>query len=98
MKPDEGITGISAGTANGWENVVAWKRSSRGKLIGQDPLMIERLRPIVNNAKLRMGWPYFIEAALWDIAGKKRGFPFTSCGAGMPNKLRVYASTGEILP
>ena len=98
IETDEGITGISAGTANGWENVVGVETFITRQLVGQDPLMIERLRPIINNAKLRMGWPYFIEAALWDIAGKKAGLPVYKLWGGYANKLPVYASTGEILP
>ncbi len=95
---DEGIVGVSAGTASGWENVVGVNTFIKGQLIGKDPLMIERLRPIISNAKLRMGWPWMVEAALWDIAGKAAGLPVYKLWGGYQTKMRLYASAGEILP
>lgn len=95
---DEGVTGISAGTADGWENVVGINTFLKKQLIGQDPLMIEHIRPIISNAELRMGWPWMIEAALWDLAGKYCGMPVYKMWGGYTNKMRVYASAGEILP
>ncbi len=95
---DEGVTGISAGTADGWENVVGVNTFLKKQLIGKDPLMIEHIRPIISNAKLRMGWPWMVEAALWDLAGKYCGMPVYKMWGGYTNKMRVYASAGEILP
>ena len=93
---DEGLEGISAGTASGWENVVGINTFIRHQLIGRDPLMIEQLRPIISNAKLRMGWPWMVEAALWDLAGKACGLPVYKMWGGYTSKMRLYASTGEI--
>ena len=90
---DEGLVGMSA---NGWENVVGVNTFIRGQLIGKDPLMIEQLRPIISNAKLRMGWPWMVEAALWDLAGKYCGLPVYKMWGGYTNKMKLYASTGEI--
>lgn len=95
---DEGITGFSAGTASGWENVVGVNTFIKHQLIGKDPLMIEKLRPIISNAKLRMGWPYMVEAALWDIAGKAANLPVYKMWGGYSKKMRLYASAGEIRP
>lgn len=95
---DEGITGYSAGTASGWENVVGVNTFIRHQLIGKDPLMIEKLRPIISNAKLRMGWPFMVEAALWDIAGKAANLPVHKMWGGYSKKMRLYASAGEIRP
>lgn len=95
---DEGITGIAAGTADSWENVIGINTFLKKQLIGKDALMIEHLRPIISNAKLRMGWPWMIEAALWDLAGKYCGLPVYKMWGGYANKMRVYASAGEILP
>ena len=58
--------------------------------------MIEQLRPIISNAKLRMGWPWMVEAALWDLAGKYCGLPVYKMWGGYTNKMKLYASTGEI--
>ena len=96
IETDEGVTGVCAGTANGFENVVGVHTFIRGQLIGKDPLMIERLRPIITNAKLRMGWPWMVEAALWDLAGKYCGLPVYKMWGGYTNKMKLYASTGEI--
>ena len=93
---DEGITGVAAGTADGWENVVGINTFIKNQLLGKDPLMIERLRPIISNAKLRMGWPWMVEAALWDLAGKYCNMPVYRMWGGYSNKIRLYASTGEI--
>lgn len=98
IETDEGVTGVCAGTANGFENVVGVHTFLRGQLIGKDPLMIERLRPIITNAKLRMGWPWMVEAALWDLAGKSCGLPVYKMWGGYQTKIRLYASTGEIRP
>lgn len=96
IETDAGITGVAAGTANGWENVVGVNTFLRGQLIGRDPLMIERLRPLISNAKLRMGWPWMVEAALWDLAGKFCSLPVYKMWGGYSDKMRVYASAGEI--
>lgn len=93
---DEGVTGICAGTADGWENVVGINTFIKKQLIGKDPLMIEQLRPIISNAKLRMGWPWMLEGALWDLAGKYCGLPVYKMWGGYTNRMRLYASTGEI--
>ena len=93
---DEGFTGLSAGTASGWENVVGINTFIRNQLIGKDPLMIEQIRPIISNAKLRMGWPWAVEAALWDLAGKYCGLPVYKMWGGYSDKMKLYASTGEI--
>lgn len=98
IETDEGITGVAAGTANGFENVVGVHTFIKEQLVGKDPLMIERLRPIMTNAKLRMGWPFMVEAALWDVAGKSCGLPVYKMWGGYQSKIRLYASTGEIKP
>jgi L-alanine-DL-glutamate epimerase-like enolase superfamily enzyme len=60
--------------------------------------MIEHIRPIISNAKLRMGWPWMVEAALWDLSGKYCNMPVYKMWGGYSNKMRIYASAGEILP
>ena len=98
IKTDAGITGVSAGTANGWEMVVGINTFLRNQLIGKDPTMIERIRPTISNSKLRIGWPWFVESALWDIVGKAAGLPVYKLWGGFSNKMKLYASAGEILP
>lgn len=97
IKTDEGVTGISAGTGDSFENVVSINTFIKRQLIGKDPLMIERIRPIITNAKLRMGWPWMVETALWDLAGKYCGLPVNKMWGGYSKELKIYASTGELL-
>ena len=93
---DEGLTGIGAGPATGWENVVGIHTFLKKQLIGQNPFMVERLRPAITNAKLRMGWPWMVEAALWDLVGKACGQPVYRLWGGFAEEIPVYASTGEL--
>ncbi|GGD77863.1 mandelate racemase/muconate lactonizing enzyme family protein [Paenibacillus nasutitermitis] len=96
IETDEGITGIGAGPATGWENVVGINTFLKQQLLNKDPFMIERLRPAISNAKLRMGWPWMVEAALWDLVGKACGQPVHRLWGGFANEIPVYASTGEL--
>lgn len=96
IETDAGFTGIGAGPATGWENVVGIHTFLKKQLLGKDPFMIERLRPAISNAKLRMGWPWMVEAALWDIVGKACGQPVYRLWGGFANEIPVYASTGEL--
>ena len=91
-----GLTGIGAGPATGWENVVGIHTFLRKQLIGQNVFMMERIRPIITNAKLRMGWPWMVEAALWDLIGKACGQPVYRLWGGFAEEIPVYASTGEL--
>lgn len=93
---DAGVTGIGAGPATGWENVVGIHTFLKNQLIGRDPFMVERLRPAISNAKLRMGWPWMVEAALWDAVGKACGQPVYRLWGGFADRIPVYASTGEL--
>ena len=53
-------------------------------------------RPIITNAKLRMGWPWMVEAALWDLVGKACGQPVHRLWGGFADEIPIYASTGEL--
>lgn len=96
IKTDEGITGVGAGPATGWEGVVGVNTFLKKQLIGMDPFMVERIRPSISNAKLRMGWPWMVEAALWDLVGKACGQPVYRLWGGFSEKIPIYASTGEL--
>jgi len=93
---DEGLVGIGAGPASGWENVVGIHTFLKNQLVGRDPFMVEHIRPAITNSKLRMGWPWMVEAALWDLVGKACGQPVYRLWGGFADELKVYASTGEL--
>ncbi len=87
---DEGITGIGAG------GVVTPQSTAAPLLIGQDPLEIERHVHLMRSVAYFMGRPWAVEVALWDIAGKAAGLPLYRLLGGHKNRVRAYASTGEL--
>ncbi len=89
---DEGITGIGSGdTMAGFEEFVEL-------FLGQDPLAIARHSRTLETIAFHAGryWP--LEAALWDIAGQALGVPVATLLGGTTDRLRAYASLGELRP
>ncbi len=89
---DEGITGIGAG------GVVTPQNTAGPFFIGQDPLDIERHAHTVRSVAYFLGRPWPVEIALWDIAGKAAGLPLYRLLGGHKDRVRAYASTGELRP
>ena len=100
LTTDDGLQGIAAG--------VAFEREREGLgsllgpyLTGLDPTDIETARQRIREASY-LGWRnYWLEAAFWDIRGKAEGKPVWqllagSEHAGGEDRVRVYASTGEV--
>jgi L-alanine-DL-glutamate epimerase-like enolase superfamily enzyme len=89
---DEGIVGIgSGGVPNRWEVAGLF-------LAGQDPFNIEQHVYNLRSMAFFVGRPWPVEIALWDIIGKATGQPIYRLLGGGANKLRAYASTGEVRP
>ncbi len=88
---DEGITGIGSGG-------VLLTRLGMTKVffVGQDPLAIEDHLPNVRSVAYFVGRVWPIEIALWDIVGKVSGQPLYRLLGGHKNRVRAYASTGEL--
>jgi len=87
---DEGITGIgSGGVAARWD-------VARLFLLGQDPFAIEQHVQNMRSFAFFIGRPWPLEVALWDIIGKATGQPIYKLLGGGHERLRVYASTGEL--
>jgi L-alanine-DL-glutamate epimerase-like enolase superfamily enzyme len=95
---DEGIEGISGGPTSAFEVISGTEAFLKNSLLGMDPFNTEQISAILENAVLRMGWPWFIEAAVWDIIGKKTNQPVYKLFGSVKEKMRVYASTGEVRP
>ncbi len=89
---DEGITGIGSG------GVLTRLNTAAGLFVGQDPLNIERHVETLSTIAYFMGRPWALEVALWDIAGKAAGLPLYKLLGGHRDRLRAYASTGELRP
>ena len=87
---DEGITGVgSGGVAARWD-------VARLFLLGQDPFAIEQHVQNMRSFAFFIGRPWPLEVALWDIIGKATGQPIYKLLGGGQERLRAYASTGEL--
>ncbi|MEZ4577016.1 MAG: mandelate racemase/muconate lactonizing enzyme family protein [Desulfobacterales bacterium] len=92
---DDGITGYSAGTCMGKERQGLGDLLG-GYLIGADPTDIHRVQDLLKQAGF-LGWRNFwIEAACWDIIGKKENKPVYELLGGRARPIDVYLSTGEM--
>jgi len=89
---DEGIVGIgSGGVPTRWESVAHF-------LVGEDPFDIEQHVYNLRSMAFFTGRPWPVEVALWDIIGKATGQPVYRLLGGGADRLRAYASTGEVRP
>lgn len=94
---DEGIEGACTGLAFAGE----WKGFAellKVFLVGKDPFCVEELVDILRSAKVLGVRPWFVEVALWDIIGKACGQPVYRLMGGARDKVKAYASTGELRP
>jgi L-alanine-DL-glutamate epimerase-like enolase superfamily enzyme len=89
---DEGITGIGSGGVP-----VRWEVAGLF-LMGQDPFAMEQHVANLRSMAFFVGRPWPVEIALWDIIGKATGQPIYKLLGGGSNKLKAYASTGELRP
>jgi L-alanine-DL-glutamate epimerase-like enolase superfamily enzyme len=94
---DEGITGIAAAHA-GVEAAIAIERFVAPYLVGEDPLYIERLVPVLRDAEILGAPVYCMEMALWDIAGKKADLPVARLWGGFSDRVTAYCATAEVRP
>jgi D-galactarolactone cycloisomerase len=67
-------------------------------LMGQDPFKIEQHVYNLRSMAFFVGRPWPVEIAVWDIIGKATGQPVYRLLGGGSDKLRAYASTGEVRP
>ena len=92
---DDGVEGYSAGMA------MEEEREGLGSLlgqylIGQDVEKLNEVTQLLREASY-LGWRNnWIEAAFWDILGKKAGKPVYELLGGRGGKIETYCSTGEI--
>jgi L-alanine-DL-glutamate epimerase-like enolase superfamily enzyme len=93
---DEGITGIAGAT--GFAVEVPTFNSIKPFLIGKDPFAVEQHIQILRNVRPHGGLPWCIEIALWDIIGKASNLPLYKLWGGYQDKVKAYASTGELRP
>lgn len=92
---DEGIDGVCSGVAFAGE----WKgfpELIRVFLIGRDPFQVEDFVQVLRSAKVIGFRAWFVEIALWDIIGKAAGQPVYRLLGGSRDRVKAYASTGEL--
>jgi D-galactarolactone cycloisomerase len=87
---DEGITGVGSG------GVPARWDVARLFLLGQDPFAIEQHVQNMRSFAFFISRPWPLEVALWDIIGKVTGQPIYKLLGGGQQRLKAYASTGEL--
>ena len=92
---DEGIEGACAGMAftQEWKGVPDLIKLF---LIGRDPFQVEDFIKVLRGAKVIGFRPWFIEVAFWDIIGKAAGQPVYRLLGGSRDRVKAYASTGEL--
>jgi len=89
---DEGITGIGSGGVP-----VRWEVAGLF-LMGQDPFAMEQHVANLRSMAFFVGRPWPVEIALWDLIGKATGQPVYKLLGGGSDRLKAYASTGELRP
>lgn len=92
---DEDIEGVCAGMAFAQE----WKGAPeliKLFLIGRDPFQVEDFVQVLRSAKVIGFRPWFVEIAFWDIIGKAAGQPIHRLLGGARDRVKAYASTGEL--
>jgi D-galactarolactone cycloisomerase len=89
---DEGIVGIGSGGVP-----VRWEVAGLF-LMGQDLFAMEQHVANLRSMAFFVGRPWPVEIALWDIIGKATGHPIYKLLGGGSDKLKAYASTGELRP
>lgn len=92
---DDGLIGYSAGMA------MEEEREGLGSLlgqylIGQEVETLSEVTQLLREASY-LGWRNnWIEAAFWDLIGKKEGKPVYELLGGEGGKIEAYCSTGEV--
>ena len=92
---DDGLIGYSAGMA------MEEEREGLGTLlgqylIGQEVEKMDEVRHLLREASY-LGWRNsWIEAAFWDLLGKKENKPLYKLLGGKEGRLQAYCSTGEV--
>ncbi len=92
---DDNLVGYSAGMA------MEEEREGLGSLlgqylIGQDVEKLDEVRQLLREASY-LGWRNnWIEAAFWDLIGKKEGKPVYALLGGEGGRIPAYCSTGEV--
>src|SRR5213592_2668173 len=92
---DAGLTGIGAAHA-GLEAAVTIERFVAPYFIGQDPMHVESLVPVLRDTEILGAPVYCMETTLWDIVGKAAGLPVARLWGGYSDRVIAYCATAEV--
>ena len=92
---DDGLTGIGAAHA-GLEAAVTIERFVAPYFIGQDPMHVESLVPVLRDTEILGAPVYCMETTLWDIVVKAAGLPVARLWGGYSDRVIAYCATAEV--
>lgn len=92
---DDGVEGWSAFSASGRERAGIGD-SVANLLLGRDPADIEAMSERIRIMAVGGNFNWWLEPALWDIKAKMAGQPLYRLLGGTTDRLRLYASSGEV--
>ncbi len=95
LETDEGLKGYSAGFAFGQEGLKLGELLAPF-LLGRDPFNVEEIIKILRSATFLGLRLWYVEPALWDIIGKALNVPVYKLLGGYQERIKAYASTGEL--
>ncbi len=95
VETDEGLTGVAAAHA-GLEAAMTIERFVAPYFIGQDPMYVERLVPVLRDTEILGAPVYCMEMPLWDIVGKAANLPLAKLWGGYSDGVTAYCATAEV--
>ncbi|HEY1420751.1 MAG TPA: mandelate racemase/muconate lactonizing enzyme family protein [Candidatus Dormibacteraeota bacterium] len=95
VETDEGLTGVGAAHA-GLEAAIAIERFVAPYFVGQDPMLVEKLAPVLRDAEILGAPVYCMEIPLWDLIGKVAGLPVARLWGGYSDRVTAYCATAEV--
>jgi D-galactarolactone cycloisomerase len=92
---DDGVEGWSAFTGAGRERV-GLGHALADMYLGEDPENIDRLAEKIHILAVGGNFNWWLEPAFWDIKAKNAGMPLYKLLGGSSDRLRLYASSGQL--
>ncbi|NVK36134.1 MAG: mandelate racemase/muconate lactonizing enzyme family protein, partial [Rhodobacteraceae bacterium] len=92
---DDGVEGWSGFTGAGRERV-GIGHTIADLFLGQDPEDIDKLCERIHIMAVGGNFNWWLEPAIWDIKAKNAGLPLYKLLGGSDDRLRLYASSGEL--
>lgn len=91
----DGVEGWSAFSASGRERAGIGEQVAN-LMLGRDPTDIDAMSERIRIMAVGGNFNWWLEPALWDIKAKMAGLPLYKLLGGTDDRLRLYASSGEV--